>query len=65
MVVGYKPGDNLIVRNQPCHNNQQIELVINYNYLGMELDSYLTMENHINKCVKNANKKMFMVSKLR
>ena len=31
----------------------------------MELDSNLTMENHINKCVKNANKKVFMVSKLR
>ena len=30
-----------------------------------ELDSNLTMENHINKCVKNANKTKFMVSKLR
>ena len=65
MVVGNTPGDNLIVRNQLCHNNQQIELVTNYNYLGVELDSNLTLENHINKCVKNANKKMFMVSKLR
>ena len=30
MVVGNTPGDNLIVRNQLCHNNQQIELVTNY-----------------------------------
>ena len=65
MIVGDIPGDTLVVRNQLCHNNQQIEMVTNYNYLGVELDSNLTMENHINKCVKNANKKMFMVSKLR
>ena len=65
MIVGDIPGDNLVVRNQLCHNNQHIEMVTNYNYLGVELDSNLTMENHINKCVKNANKKMFMVSKLR
>ena len=65
MVVGNTPGDNLIVRNQLCHNNRQTELVTNFNYLGVKLDSKMTMENHINKYMKNANKIMFMVSKLR
>ena len=46
-------------------NNQQMVTNCMYNNLGVELDSNLTMENHINKCVKNANKKMFMVSKLK
>ena len=57
--------DDQIVENQLCYNNQQIEQVTTYTYLGVELDDNLTMENHINKCVKNANRKLFMVSKLR
>ena len=45
--------------------SQIIDFVNEYNYLGVEVDSNLTMESHINKCVKMANRKMFMISKLR
>ena len=36
-----------------------------YNCLGAELGSNLWTENHINTCVRQANKKMFLFSKLR
>ena len=35
------------------------------NYLGIELDNKLTLENHINKSVSKANKKLYMIYKLR
>ena len=40
-------------------------IVREYNYLGIELDDKLTMENHINKSVNKANKKLYMIYKIR
>ena len=52
-------------RKKLTYNNKQIEIVREYNYLGVELDNMLTMERHINKSVGKANKKLFMIYKLR
>ena len=62
MVIG-----QMLTENFPHlqYNDQKIEVVKEYNYLGVELDNVLTLENQINKCVKQANKKMHMIGKLR
>ena len=56
MIVGPTLKDNLTVGRNLQYKNQMIETVSEYNYLGIELDNKLTMENHINKSVNKANK---------
>ena len=65
MIVGHAPGDNIVVNKRLQYNQQQIEIVSDYSYLGVELDNNLTMEKQINKSVNKANKKLFMIGKLR
>ena len=65
MIVGHAPGDNIVVNKCLQYNQQQIEIVSDYSYLGVELDNNLTMEKQINKSVNKANKKLFMIGKLR
>ena len=65
MIISPTMNENLVVENNLTYNNQQIEIVSDYNYLGVELDNKLTMERHINKSVGKANKKLFMIHKLR
>ena len=65
MIVGPTLKDNLTVGRNLQYKNQMIETVSEYNYLGIELDNKLTMENHINKSVKKATKKMYMIYKIR
>ena len=55
MVVGSTLNDHLVA------TKKKIEIVNEYNYLGIELDNELTMENHINKSVCKANKKLYMI----
>ena len=57
--------DDLVVANNLQYNNKKIEVVSEYNYLGIKLDNKLTLENHINKSVSKANKKLYMIYKLR
>ena len=65
MVIGPTLNENLNVEQNLQYKNQRIEIVREYNYLGVELDNKLTMENHINKSVSKANKKVYMIYKLR
>ena len=51
--------------NPKKYKNQKIEIVREYNYLGVKLDDRLTMQNHINKSVNKANKKLYMIYKIR
>ena len=57
--------DNLTVGRNLQYKNQMIETVSESNYLGIELDDKLTMENHINKSVNKANTKLYMIYKIR
>ena len=65
MIIGPTLNENLVVQNNLHYNNKKIDIVSEYNYLGIELDNKLTMENHINKSVCKANKKLYMIYKLR
>ena len=65
MIIGSTLKDNLVAERNLQYNNRTIELVREYNYLGIELDNNLTMENHINKSVTKANKKLYMIYKIR
>ena len=65
MLIGPTLKDNLAVARNLQYGNQKIEIVREYNYLGIDLDDKLTMENHINKSVGKANKKLYMIYKLR
>ena len=65
MIIGPTLNENLVVVKNLHYKNQQIEIVREYNYLGVELDNNLTIEKHINKSVGKANKKLFMIIKLR
>ena len=57
--------ENLVVEKNLTYKNKQIEIVSEYNYIGIELENKLTMEKHINKSVGKANKKLFMIYQLR
>ena len=65
MVIGPTLNENLVVGKNLIYKNKQIEIVSEYTYLGIELDNKLTMEKHINKSVCKANKKLFMIYKIR
>ena len=49
IVVGSTLNDHPVATNNLQYKNKKIEIVSEYNYLGIELDNKLTMENHINK----------------
>ena len=36
-----------------------------FKYLGVEIDSYLTMKSHVNRVNKNASHKLFLLCRLR
>ena len=57
--------ENIVVEQNLQYKGQRIEVVSEYNYLGIDLDNKLTMENHINKSVCKANKKLYMIYKIR
>ena len=65
MVVGSTLDDHLVATSNLQYKNKKIEIVSEYNYLGIEVDNKLTMENHINKSVSKANKKLYMIYKIR
>ena len=65
MIIGPTLNENLVVQNKLHYNNKKIDIVSEYNYLGIELDNKLTMDNHINKSVCKANKKLYTIYKLR
>ena len=65
MIIGPSLKDNLVAERNLQYNNRTIELVREYNHLGIELDNNLTMENYINKSVTKANKKLYMIYKIR
>ena len=65
MIIGPTLNENLVVQNNLHYNNKKIDIVSEYNYLGIELDNKLTMENHINKSACKASKKLYMIYKLR
>ena len=56
-MIGHTPSDDSNV-NFLHYNSQKIEIAREYSYLGVKLDNNLTMENHINKFVRQANKKI-------
>ena len=58
MLISSNLKDDLVVANNLQYNNKKIEVVSEYNYLGIELDNKLTLENHINKSVSKANIKL-------
>ena len=64
MIIGPTLKENLATENNMQYKNKKIETVSEYNYLGIEVDNKLTMENHINKSVSKSNKKLFMIYKL-
>ena len=65
MVISPSLKDKLAVANNLQYNNKIVEIVSEYNYLGVELDNKLTLENHINKSVSKANKKLYIIYKIR
>ena len=65
MVIGPTLNEHLVVEKNLQYKDQKIEIVSEYNYLGIDLDNKLTMENHINKSVGKANKKLYMIYKIR
>ena len=65
IVIGPTLNENLVVGKNLIYKNKQIKIVSEYTYLGIELDNKLTMEKHINKSVGKANKKLFMIYKIR
>ena len=65
MIIGPTLNENLVVKENLTYKNKKIEIVSEYNYLGIELKNKLTMEKHINKSVGKANKKLFIIYKLR
>ena len=65
MIIGPGLKENIAVVNNLQYKDKKIDIVNEYNYLGIELDNKLTMENHINKSVIKANKKLYMIYKLR
>ena len=46
------------------YKNQPIEYVDTYNYLGVEIDTKMTFEDQLKKCLRQANRKLFMLSKI-
>ena len=65
MVIGPTLNEHLVVEKNLQYKDQKIEIVSECNYLGIDLDNKLTMENHINKSVGKANKKLYMIYKIR
>ena len=42
-------------------NNNEVEIVTNYNYLGVTLDDKLNFEAHVNNQIRKANKRLYFV----
>ena len=57
LIIKAKQRSDIEINMRLLYNKQQIEIVKEYNYLGVEMDWRMSMENHINKCVKQANSK--------
>ena len=51
MIIGPGLKENIAVVNNLQYKDKKIDIVNEYNYLGIELDNKLTLENHINKAL--------------
>ena len=57
--ISSQNGDGLFI------NKTSMEFIKSYKYLGVVLDNMLTLNEHINKCVKAAAHKTYLLTKIR
>lgn len=45
-------------------NNEEVEVVTKFKYLGVWLDNRLRFSDHLNACIKNASHKIYLIRKI-
>ena len=66
-IMGYSLNRNIIFKVECCCQllGQTLEVVDNYKYLGITLDSHLTYKAHIKNVISKVTHKLSVLTKLR